>query len=414
MATTRTRKIVRTRASLLRSLAIAGITAGLVLAASPAQAQGLDEVLLSILSANCPELTGNRGPRLGALCASNGGSTLTGTGSGGAGGSVASQTQVIGSEEERRLYQRLRARREQSDGADPESMLGRGFGLFVSGEYQAFDKDVTRFEAGFHRDTAGSTLGVDYSFGGRAVAGLAFSYAHEEGRFDDDGGSFANDAYGVALYGSVSPVGGLFVDGLIGYTRKNLTLERQVNIFIPGILGGPDRSAVGPVSSFTVADEILAGLHAGYDFHVGALTVGPRVGVDYRDTTIHGFGEHGATGVELFYNQQNEKSLRTSAGVFASYAFSTGVGVFIPQLTGEYFHEFLDDQRSITFRFREDPLQRRFLFQNDPPDRDYFTLTAGVAMVLARGVAPFVNYRTLLGYRDQRSHTVTAGVRFEF
>ena len=71
--------------------------------------------------------------------------------------------------------------------------------------------------------------------------------------------------------------------------------------------------------------------------------------------------------------------------------------------------------RRIAFRFREDEGQRRFLFQNDAPDRDYFfNLTVGLVLVLERGIAPFVNYRTLLGYREQQSHTVTAGVRFEF
>jgi outer membrane lipase/esterase len=388
----------------------------MVALASPvAHAQSLDQVLLQILSSNCPQLSGNRGPHLGALCAANNNTTLTGGGSGTGGGSVSAHSQFLSSDEQRRLYERLRERREAEEGkgfAAPMT-LGRGVGLFFSGEYQAFDKDVTRFEPGFHRDTAGGTLGADYSFGG-AIAGLAFSYAHEDGRFDNAGGSFENDAYGLTLYGSVAPVRSLFIDGLVAYTRRNLTLERQVDIFIPGILGGPARAARGRVSSFTAADEVKAGVHAGYDFIIGALTVGPRAGVDYRDTTIDPFGEHGTTGVELFYRRQNEKSLTTSAGVFTSYAVSTGVGVLIPQLTGEYIHEFLDDQRSIRFQFREDPLQRRFLFQNDPPDRDYFNLSAGVVMVLPHGVAPFVNYRTVLGYRDQSSHTVTAGVRFEF
>jgi hypothetical protein len=161
-------------------LAIVGPVAALALNVVPAEAQSLDEVLLTILSANGPELTGDRGPRLGALCASNGGTTLTGAGAGTGGGTVSSQTHVVGSEEERRL--------------------------------------------------------------------------------------------------------------------------------IPGIAGGPDGAAQEPVSSFTWADEFLAGAHAGYDFHVGALAVGalavgPRLGVDYRDRTIAGFGEHGATGVELFYDR---------------------------------------------------------------------------------------------------------------
>jgi outer membrane autotransporter protein len=396
---------------------LAAAAAAIALGAPPlAQAQSLDDVVLGILGENCPSLQpgSTRGARLSEMCASGPG--LTGGAGGSGGGSVASQSQFAASEEQRRLYRRLRERREaEARGASADAPgLGRGIGLFVSGEYQAFDKDETRFEAGFHRDTVGGTIGADYAFGGRAVAGLALSYAHEAGRFDAGGGSFANDAYGVAVYGSVAPVANLFVDGLVGYTRKSLSLERRVDITAPGVGGGPDRVARGLLSGDTDADEVKAGLHAGYDFVLGAFTIGPRLGVTYRDTTIDGFSETGGTGIELVYSRQNETSLTTSAGFFASYAIGTGFGVVIPQVTGDYVHEFLDDQRSIHFSFKEDLLRRRFLFRNDPPDRDYVNLGAGVVVVLARGIAPFLNYRALVGYRDQSSHTVTAGVRIEF
>jgi peroxiredoxin len=102
------------------------------------------------------------------------------------------------------------------------------------------------------------------------------------------------------------------------------------------------------------------------------------------------------------------------AGLFASVAFSTPLGVVVPQATFEYVHEFADDQRTIHFSFVEDLAQKKFRFQNDPPDRDYFNAGAGVVFVLPGGFSPFVNYRALLGYKDQSSHIVAAGLRFAF
>jgi outer membrane autotransporter protein len=100
--------------------------------------------------------------------------------------------------------------------------------------------------------------------------------------------------------------------------------------------------------------------------------------------------------------------------VYGSIAISTGFGVLVPQTTLEYIHEFLDPQRKITFRFIDDLNRTPFRFENDRPDRDYFNLGAGIVLVLARGFSPFLNYRALVGYNDQRSHTVTAGLRVEF
>lgn len=65
-------------------------------------------------------------------------------------------------------------------------------------------------------------------------------------------------------------------------------------------------------------------------------------------------------------------------GVFAFYALSTSIGVFVPQFTAEWVHEFQDDQRVIYFRFREDLGQTKLRFQTDAPDRDYANPGTGV------------------------------------
>jgi outer membrane autotransporter protein len=95
-------------------------------------------------------------------------------------------------------------------------------------------------------------------------------------------------------------------------------------------------------------------------------------------------------------------------------AISTGFGVVVPQAIAEYVHEFLDDQRSVGFRLVQEPFQARFLYQTDPPDRDYFNLGVGVAMVLPNGLQPYLNFRELVGYDDRSSHTVTLGLRVPF
>ena len=386
----------------LRGTVGALVVVGILATTVPVQAQGVNEVLGGLLGNNCAGLAGRPfGPDLTVICQAGPGGPASS-----AGGTVGAETRG-GGEEQRQIFRRLRQRQ---GAASADTGGAEGFSLFASADYQKFDKDTTRFETGFDRDTVGGTVGADYLFRDGLVLGAAFSYGHEFGNYDDAGGGFDHDAYGILLYGSVAPIANLFVDAVAGYTRKNYSFDRRVNLSIPTATF----SVTGPTSGDTDGDEFRVGINAGYDFVLGRFTVGPRAGVLYRETTIDGFRESGRTGLELAYDNQNVQSLITTVGVYGSVAISTGFGVIVPQATAEYVHEFLDDQRSVGFRLVQDLSQARFLYQTDPPDRDYFILGVGVAMVLPNGLQPYLNFRELVGYDDRSSHTVTLGLRVPF
>lgn len=372
-------------------------------------AQGLNDVLTRIITNNnCHELGGsaNTTGRLFVLCNIPG--TTPGTS---AGGTPTLDSQLGQSQEQRRQADRLAERRNGQGGAADQP--GTGFGLFVNGDYQFLNKDNTRFETGFEQHTAGTTVGADYSFGGRAVVGAAFSYAHEFGDFAGVGGGFDNDSYGVTLYGTVVPVKNLFVDGFVGYSRKQYSIDRRINFQFPDT-SGDTRVALGRVESKTHSNEFNVGTVIGYDFTIDKFTVGPRVGVNYLDRRIAGYEETGSTGLELIYDNQNISSLTTTAGLFASMAINTRWGVLVPQATAEYVHEFLNDQRSVGFRFVDTLSRPRFLFQTDSPDRNFFNLGLGAVFVLPGGMSTFVNVRELVGYNTRRATNVTAGLRLAF
>jgi outer membrane autotransporter protein len=400
-----------------------------------ASAQVLSEVVIGVVGGNppCSGLRGRAptltepfyGPNLSLLCPPNPASVANfGPGQLSA-GTIAAETGLDLTDEQRRVYQRLKEKREETT---PDAFMGiRGLGLFVSVEYEAFDKNVTRFESGYSSDKWSGTVGVDYSFTRWATAGVAFTYSNTTGDYAERGGEFETESAGGLLYATFVPISRLFADVVAGYARKHYSTDRVIsysNTFNTGIL----LTSNGIASGETDGDEYRAGVNVGYDFSFDRLTFGPRAGVNYRYTTIDSFTERGrravicnptcnqtaGTGLELAYDRQEDSSLTNVAGVFASLAFSTPFGVVVPQATFEYVHEFLDDQRTIHFSFAEDLAREKFRFQNDPPDRDYFNAGAGIVFVLPGGFTPFVNYRTLLGYKDQSSHTVTAGLRFVF
>jgi outer membrane autotransporter protein len=413
------------------------LTSVLCLSAA-ASAQVLNDVVIGIVGGDppCHGLRGRPnnetfyGPNLALLCPDINASVANfGAGQLSA-GTIAAETRLDLADGQRRLYQRLKDKREGSAaGASAEGIMGiGGLGLFVSGEYEAFDKNVTRFESGYSSDKWSGTVGVDYSFTRWATAGIAFNYSNVSGDYALRGGDFETDSVGGLLYATFVPMPPFFVDVVGGYARKNYVTDRVIsytNTFNTGQLVTSNGIAHGE----TDGNEYLAGINLGYDFNFDRVTIGPRLGVNYRYTTIDRFAEKGrravicvdtacgptsGTGLELTYDRQYESSLTTVAGLFASVSFSTPFGVVVPQAMFDYVHEFADDQRVIRFNFSEDLAQAKFRFQNDPPDRDYFHAGAGVVFVLPGGFSPFVNYRTLLGYKDQSSHSVTAGLRFAF
>jgi outer membrane autotransporter protein len=391
----------------MRAIVSMAVVVSMTLLALPAvvRAQGLNDVLIRILNNNCDELGGAANTRgtLNNLCAPIG----IAAGSA-AGGTPTVDTQLGQSQEQRRQADRLADRRNgQGSAADQP---GTGFGLFVNGDYQFLNKNTTQFETGFEQHTAGTTVGLDYSFRGRAVVGAAFSYAHEFGDFAGASGGFDNDAFGLTLYGTVVPVKNLFVDGFVGYTRKQYSIDRRIKLQVPG--GG--QTAAGLIEGDTHSNEFNIGTNIGYDFVIKNITVGPRVGVNYLDRRIADYKETGDTGLELIYGNQNISSLTTTAGLFASIAINTKWGVLVPQATAEYVHEFLNDQRSVGFQFVNTISQPRFLFQTDNPDRNFFNLGIGAVFVLPGGMSTYVNVRELVGYSTRRATNVTAGLRLAF
>jgi outer membrane autotransporter protein len=288
-----------------------------------------------------------------------------------------------------------------------EKLMGP-WNLYVAADYEYFHKQVTTFEPGYNNNIWRGAVGADYSLNNVMLLGGALRYMHDDGDFRG-GGNFDTNSYGFLVHANYIPAPQFFLDTSAGYMRKNYDIARLASLLVGGI-----PTPVGTTKGDPDGNEATVGVNGGYDFNFQNVTMGPRLGLNYKYTNIDGYRERGTTNQELVYDDQNENSLTSSLGVYGSVAISTGFGVLIPQAAAEYVHEFMDNQRRIGFRLANDPAGNHFSFKNDPPDRNYFNLGAGVLLQLARGIAPFINYRALVGYSDQSSHRVTAGVRVEF
>jgi len=425
--------MIANRFAVLRAgCALVLATAVVVLLHVPAEAQSFDDAIKGALDLRCqglsgpppsnpspppfPQIPSQYGGNLSKIC-----NALPGPGTP-SGGSIASQaTQGSGSENQRILLRLEQRRQEASLGggiraasADDQGVQQGRFGAFFTSEFEWINKDKSPNEPGFDSFSKGFIGGADYAFLPWLTAGAAVHYSYLDGDLKSQGGSFNTQAYGVTLYASITPMPNFFVDATIGYTHREYDISRHA-VYKPCCLPVVDGFADGQ----TTGNEFNVAALAGYDFHFGAFTIGPRGGFEYTTNQINGYAENprglqAPTGLELSYDDQHRDSLTSRLGLFASYAVGVGFGVLVPQVSGEWVHEFLNDQKVIYFRFREDTRQAKLRFQNDTPDRDYFRVGAGLVMVFPKDISAFLSYRVLLGYDDRIAHTLDAGIRFAF
>lgn len=290
-----------------------------------------------------------------------------------------------------------------SAGDEGGSLFGK-FGFFLNGNLSVGDKDGSSNELGFDFNSKGVTAGLDYRFTDQFVVGGAIGYVGNESDFDASRGAMDVEGYTLALYSTYYQSESIYLDGIISYGWNDFDSSRQI-----GFLSFNEEA-----SGNTDGTEFSISLGGGYDFNRNAFSYGPFARINYINVDIDSYTEHSSTGLELVYEEQEVESLTTLIGGQLSYAISTSVGVFSPQLRLEWAHEFKNDSRYINARFLYDPTATNFRLSTDNPDRNYFNLGVGVSATFAAGKSGYIYYEALLGQEDVERHSLAAGLRIEF
>ena len=359
------------------------------------------------------------GPQLTEICSSippagAGGGVSAGAAS--AGGGVTASVPVV---EQRQRKLREEEKEGEDVGGDQEISLGSGFSVFFSAEYENLDRDQTAFEDGYDSDVWGLALGADYLVNNLMVAGLALNLNRWDGDYDS-GGGFDTDSYGATAFASFLPLKRLFIDVAVGYARNDISEDRRRaydRVITDTSTGTITPQAFGGRTDADRDDNMWSAvLRLGYDFPINQFTIGPRFALDWRYTDIDGYTEKGNTGLELQYQGDSRTLLQSKLGLQASMAIGTHIGVFVPQVSGNWVHEFADDQRSISAQFVQDLRANptRFSFDTDNPDRNWWEFGAGVVLVMPRGIQAFLNVQTLQNHKFIDSTAGSAGLRVVF
>lgn len=257
---------------------------------------------------------------------------------------------------------------------------------------------------GFDFDNHNFNAGGDYRLSDSWLAGALFAYRHNTASFDLNRGETVNDSYTGGIYTTYQITDALHVEATATYGGYHYDTQRNINL----VNLGPSTA-----KGSTNGGQYAFSWGGGYDFNYGALTIAPYARGEYINLDIDGYSESGSIGAVRF-GKQNIESLVSTVGLQTAYTMSFSWGVLIPQLRGEWHHQYADGKRFISTSFVSDPTNQSFVMTGGLPTRDYYTFGAELTGVMPGGVSAFLVYESLQGYADIDSNKLMLGTRLEF
>lgn len=281
-------------------------------------------------------------------------------------------------------------------------------GVFVSGTVSGGDRTSSSNEDGFKHASYGLTTGADYRFSNTLVAGGALGFAKSAVDFDLNSGTL--DVRGVSFtgYGTYYLSDKTYLDAVLGYNSHQFKSTRRFDYF-----AGPTH-VLARTAGKSNSKLIAASLGGGYEaLTQGAFTANLSARYDYLSSTLAGYRESGAPGLDLAIQKQATQASVASLGTQLSYALSFRWGVLLPQCSLAWNHGFNDNAELIKGSFVGDQTQTTFAFKSDTPDRDYTTVGLGASLIMPGGNTSFVHYETTRGKAYWSDYNVALGVRWE-
>jgi outer membrane autotransporter protein len=278
---------------------------------------------------------------------------------------------------------------------------GRGFGRWtdVRGDINA---------DGYEEDTYGAVLGMDFRVAPTVLLGVVGSYIDNDIDFDDgDFGSIRR--WSVGGYASAQ-FDAIYLDGSFTYAKDKYRVDRTI---ITGGVANPLYDGSVGASSRYKGDGWIAHAETGLNWDLGEnAKLQPFAGINYTSLDSDGVTETGAGDLGLNVLDGTGKSLQSRLGARLSGEWGSGDVVWVPELRGEWRHEFKDNPAWIDASLIGLPSQP-FRTVGSRVSRDLAVVGAGISAQFAGGWGLYVDYQGAFasGYK---SHIAQAGVRVKF
>jgi len=285
---------------------------------------------------------------------------------------------------------------DQKDYSPPQPGItsSNRWGFFITGTGEVVDVENTTIVNGYSFDKGGVTVGADYRLTDHFAIGVAVGYANTRADLNFDGSVRSNNG-NVSIYATYSK-GGFYVDGVS-----------------TGGIGSIDtrRLTIGGVTRGDADTNAFAGLlRTGFDYQVGNLSIGPVASLRFARVNLDSFHEGDAVG-SLYINDHGQSSLRSAAGLQASYRAHFGKVAVTPILRAQWQHEYLEDNASLSASFDN---VTAFKIEGPRIGRDSLRLDAGLSAQICPRASVFAVYTTELGRENYGLQSISGGLRLSF
>ena len=270
------------------------------------------------------------------------------------------------------------------------------WGTFITGIGEWVDVDGNGNARGYDITTGGFTLGLGYKVCPNFAVGVLAGYAGT-GTDLTNGGSVLVNGGKLGVYATTF-IGGWYADvaapgGLNGYDTKRSALQ-------------------GTARGSTNGGELNVLVGTGYDWKIGALSIGPTATFNYTLVGINGYTETGSL-APLNIASRNAESIRSAFGFKASYDWKLGGILIKPELRAAWQHEYGDSSYALDATFANGA-GNSFLVNGPEIGRDSLLLGAGFALQFNERTATYLYYDGELARTRFARTAVSGGVRVAF
>ena len=274
----------------------------------------------------------------------------------------------------------------------------RALSLWLGGAVDFGQHYVKGRETGFRFRTNGVSVGGDYRLSDLATLGVGAGFSHDRSDVGQNGSRSTADSAVAAVYGSLRPSKGVFVDGVLGYGTLQYDASRYLS------------DGSGFATGERDGKQVFGALVGGMEMRQETWMWSPYGRVELMSAKLDPYTEK-ATGINaLSYFKQTVRSRIGALGVRAEGLYVGGLGTWFPRARLEYRHQFqgADDARLAYADLAADgPV---YVIRTLPQQTGNWTAGLGMKLLLSNGTTLTLDYNSNLSIDSGRTQSVMFGV----
>ena len=270
--------------------------------------------------------------------------------------------------------------------------------LWLGGAVDFGQHYVNGRDTGFRFRTNGVSVGGDYRLSDLATLGVGAGFSHDRSDVGQNGSRSTADSAVAAVYGSLRPSKGVFLDGVLGYG----TLQYDASRYLSDGSG----FATGERDGKQVFGALVGGIEMRHDTWMWS----PYGRVELMSAKLDPYTEKAAGINALSYFKQTVRSRIGALGVRAEGIYVGGLGTWFPRARLEYRHQFqgADDARlAYADLVADGPV---YVIRTVPQQTGNWAAGLGVKLLLSNGMTITLDYNSNLNIDSGRTQSVMFGI----